>query len=136
MSYKTERPITRQPRGFTLIEVMVALTIFAVSVTALSGTFHSNVRNATYLKTKTLAHWLAQNELVDLRASQVAQNKFPQPTDRRDKREYAGRHWVVRTQVIKTPVAGIHKVEISVGPDTPGEFNAAAIVEGYMSDPN
>lgn len=136
MNSKAAQRTARQSRGFTLIEVMVALTIFAVSVTALSGTFHSNVRNATYLKTKTLAHWLAQNELVDLRARQIAQNAFPQPTDRRDKREYAGRQWVVRTQVSKTPVQGFHKVEISVGPETTGEFSAAAIVEGFLSDPN
>ena len=123
-------------RGFTLVEVMVALAIFAVSITALSGTFHSNVRNAVYLKDKTLAHWLAQNEMVQLRAQLVAANSFPPIGDRRDKREFAGRQWIVRTQVIKNQVNGMNKIEISVGADRPGELNELAILEGYLSDPN
>jgi general secretion pathway protein I len=115
---------------------MVALAIFAVSITALSGTFHSNVRNAVYLKNKTLAHWIAQNEMVQLRAQLIAANSFPAIGDRRDKREFAGRQWIIRTQVIKTPVTGMNKIEISVGADSPGELNELAILEGYLSDPN
>jgi len=52
--------------GFTLIEVMVALTIIAISLGALLSTSGTQAHSATYLKQKTLAHWVAANELAQL----------------------------------------------------------------------
>ena len=52
--------------GFTLIEVLVALAIFAVAGAALSTAIQGNVRNANYLKDKTLANWIANNKMVEL----------------------------------------------------------------------
>ena len=57
---------TTKQSGFTLIEVMVALTIIAISLGALISTSGTQARSATYLKQKTLAHWVAANELAQL----------------------------------------------------------------------
>ena len=42
--------------GFTLIEVMVALTIIAISLGALLSASGTQANSVTYLKEKTLAH--------------------------------------------------------------------------------
>ena len=52
--------------GFTLIEVMAALTIIAISLAALLSTSGTQANSAGYLKQKTLAHWVAANELAQL----------------------------------------------------------------------
>lgn len=102
--------------GFTLIEVLVALAIFALSITALSGTFHSNIYNANRLKDKTLSFWLAQNEMVTLKAQAEGQGKYPPPRTRTDKKRYAGREWVVQTAVAKAPGPfNMLRIDISVG---------------------
>lgn len=61
-------PLTYREKqsGFTLIEVMVALTIIAISLGALLSTSGTQANSASYLKQKTLAHWVAVNELAQL----------------------------------------------------------------------
>ncbi len=106
--------------GFTLIEVLVALAIFAVAVASLSGAIQNNVKNATYLKNKTVAHWIASNKMVEL----LQTGKYPPLTDRVDKVEYAGREWVVNTQVKKQGAEYARGVFISAG------------IQGEEDDPN
>jgi len=64
---------TRQPegaeapeRGFTLLEVMVALAILAVSFTALLGTQSSAVVLTRYINGITIASMLARSKMFDL----------------------------------------------------------------------
>lgn len=55
-------------KGFTLLEVLVAMTILAVALAALikGGSDHS--RNTLYLQERTLAHWAGQNVLAEYEA--------------------------------------------------------------------
>lgn len=50
--------------GFTLVEVLVALAIIAISMSAALSTSGSQARSAGYLKQKTIAHWVAMNEMT------------------------------------------------------------------------
>ncbi len=79
----------KQQTGFTLIEVMVALTIIALSLGALLSTSGSQAVSATYLKQKTLAHWVAVNELTQLRISKT----FPSLGDKKGSTEMANNEW-------------------------------------------
>ena len=51
-------------RGFTLIEVLVALAIVAVALTAGMRALAQSADGATLLKARTLALWVAQNRLA------------------------------------------------------------------------
>jgi general secretion pathway protein I len=48
-------------QGFTLLEVLVALAILAIGLAALIKVSTFNAENASYLRDKTLAHWVAMN---------------------------------------------------------------------------
>jgi general secretion pathway protein I len=61
--------ITRRDSGFTLIEVMVALAIVAISLAAGSRAASSVVDTSQRLSDVVLAQWCADNELVELRIS-------------------------------------------------------------------
>lgn len=119
-------------RGFTLIEVLIALFIFAISATALSVTFQSNVNNARSLKERTFASWIAANKLAEIHATDA----FPPASTRDDKVEFAGSQWLVRTTVAQT-VPGFRKVEIQVAPQSSArDITFSASLIGYVSDPS
>ena len=122
----------RSAAGFTLIEVMVALAIFAVAVAGLSSAMHNNVRNANYLKEKTVANWIANNKMVEIHAA----GDYPPLQDRSDKIEYAGAQWVVNTKIQKTrnENMAIRLIEVSVGMENDGEPNYFATITGLVSD--
>lgn len=51
-------------RGFTLIEILVALSIIAIALGSLIKASGSHTHSASYLKQKTLAHYVAMNEIA------------------------------------------------------------------------
>jgi general secretion pathway protein I len=75
--------------GFTLIEVMVALTIIAISLGALLSTSGTQANSASYLKQKTIAHWVALNELSRIRIS----GEFPDIGNKKDSIKMANHEW-------------------------------------------
>lgn len=59
-------------RGFTLLEVLVALTVLGVALAALVKTGSEHARNTSYLQERTLAHWAGQNLLAEYEAGMRA----------------------------------------------------------------
>lgn len=100
-------------RGFTLIEVMVALSIFAVLAVTLLTRMGDNIRSEEYLQSKTLAAMIAENRLNELR---LAKN-WNALTDKMERIDYAGQSWNVQVNVTDTPNENFRKVDVQVGPD-------------------
>jgi len=97
-----------QPRGFTLLEVLIALAIVALAVGALLGTVTSSASNVIYLKDKTLAEWVALNRLTEIRIAQ----QMPDKGRRTGKVDMAGVRWQWETEVIELPVKGMFRIDV------------------------
>ena len=67
------RRIPRSPRGFTLIEVMVALAIVAVTLGAGMKAAGALADNAQRMIEVTSAQWCAENQLTELRLTKFFQ---------------------------------------------------------------
>ena len=61
----------RRPRGFTLIEVLVALAVVAIALAAGARAAGALTDNAERLQQVTLAQWCADNQLVNLRLART-----------------------------------------------------------------
>ena len=120
-------------RGFTLIEVLVALAIVAIGMAAVMGALTSSANTLSYLRDKTFAQWLALNQIASLRLS----GQQPSTGNSDGDSDFAGRSWHWRQQVVATEVPGVERIDISVRPadlkagDDSGWF---ATVSGIWGD--
>ncbi len=96
--------------GFTLLEVLVALTVIAVALAATIKTTGNATLNAAYLRDKTLADWVAMNQFMDLRARRA----FPNAGSASGTAEMAGREWAWHMQVESFMSDQLRRVEITV----------------------
>jgi general secretion pathway protein I len=103
---------SHQHRGFTLLEVLIALAIVAMSVGALLGTITSSASNVIYLKEKTLAEWVALNRLTEVRIDQ----QMPGKGKRSGNSVMAGMRWEWQEEVTELPIKGMFRVEVRAHP--------------------
>lgn len=102
----------RRPRGFTLIEVLVALAIVTVGMATVLATLTSSADTVAYLRDKTFANWVALNQIALVRIS----GQVP-PTGKSDgDTDFAGRKWHWQQQVNTTAVPGMVRMDVSVRP--------------------
>ena len=113
-------------KGFTLIEVMIALSIFAVMAAAISRTASQNADITLYLEEKTLASFVAENELNKLKIK-----GYPPAIQRKDSTEMAGREWHVTTKVEDTQLPNFRRIEVQVAKITDKE-NPLVSLTGFM----
>jgi general secretion pathway protein I len=98
-------------RGFTLVEVLVALIVVAMGLAALMVAVSGTARTSGYLRDKTLAQWIAVNRLSDVRLN--SNNKFAQNTDTAEL-NFAGRTWHYDTKYFDTSIATMKRVVVRV----------------------
>lgn len=99
--------------GFTLIEVMVALAVIALGLAAVIKTVTSTTNNTIYLRDKTFAYWVAQNQLAELEVEETSPAKGF--TDGEEK--LAGLTWYWTRKVDATEDPDTNRVEVSVRKD-------------------
>jgi len=102
----------RVRRGFTLVEVLVALTIVAVALMASLRATASMSTSALDLRQRTLALWSAENRLAQIRI----QGEFPNQGRRSFDCSQAEVQLVCDEDVFATPNPQFRRVEISVYP--------------------
>ena len=78
--------VRRLQSAFTLIEVMLAMAIFAIAGVALLGAAQNNFMNLSQLEQKTIAGWVASNQLT---ASSLDKT-WPPKNNRKGQVEMAG----------------------------------------------
>src|SRR6185312_12994593 len=85
--------------GFTLVEILVALAVLAVALTAGMRAVAQSADAATLLKQRTLALWVAQNRL----ASAQLETAWPAPGKRDGAAAQANTNFVWRETISSTP---------------------------------
>lgn len=103
-------PRQRSETGFTLIEVMVALTIFAFCAVSMHFVLSQSVDSFAKIERKSFASWIAENQLAELRLEE----KLPAARETKTDVEFAGREWEVKTQIANTEDPNMRRVEVTV----------------------
>lgn len=113
--------------GFTLIEVLIALAILAIALSASMRTLHLATDSAADTRSRTLASWIAQNRLAELQARRL----FPPAGTSNGDLEYAGQRFAWQQTIADTPNPAFRRVELRV--TLPGNDHALASLTGYLA---
>jgi len=110
MSNELKKSIKAFSKGFTLIEVMLAMAIFSIAGIALLSAADNNFKNLTHLEQKVLANWVASNQLVTATLDQT----WPPKNNKKGTVEMAGQEWFWLRKVIKTENKDMRSVVIEI----------------------
>ncbi|WP_157995581.1 type II secretion system minor pseudopilin GspI [Peristeroidobacter soli] len=119
--------IRRLTAGFTLIEVLVALIVVGLGMLAVIQTVSQTANNTAYIRDKTIAHWIAMNQLTQVRL----QPNAPAIDKTSDEVKMAGREWRWTMEVKQTPVESIRRIEVNVRPSDAPEKSSMAYITGF-----
>lgn len=97
-------------KGFTLIEILVAVAILAIALAATSRSASLATDAALETRQRLLATWAAQNRVAELRARRV----FPGAATTRLSAEQAGLALTIEETVSETPNPSIRRVDLVV----------------------
>ena len=101
----------RKLKAFTLLEVMVALVVIAVTMGAIITSAGSSAAVASRLKEKTVASWVAQNQIALYRAKKIW---TANTSTRTGKVKMLDIEWNWTMKVDKTENDRIHRIDVNV----------------------
>ncbi|MGF1725852.1 type II secretion system minor pseudopilin GspI [Photobacterium nomapromontoriensis] len=96
----------------TLLEVLVALAVFAVAALSVINAVNQHINTLSYLEEKTFAAMVADNELAKVRLS----GEIPTSV-KRGKSELAGREWYWSIKSTKTADGYLRALDVTVTTD-------------------
>jgi general secretion pathway protein I len=104
----------RGARGFTLLEVLVALSVLAIAMAAVARAASTSIGHVEAMRARTLADWVAQNRL----ALHTARSDWLAVGKQNGEEVQAGRRFLWREEVIATPNPTMRRIVVSVSAAT------------------
>lgn len=121
---------TGSAKGFTLIEVLVAMTILAVGVSALVVSAAASTQRAETLRTREIARWVASNALAEWQAVPG----WPDVGTTNTEVEMVQQRWFVRTRTQRVADADLRRLDIEVRAERDTESYLYSVT-GFVGNP-
>ncbi len=120
--------------GFTLLEVLVALVIVAFGMGAVLAALSSSADNISSLREKTVAQWVAMNQIADARLNS---NPPKRGVSEGDVKNFGGIDWHWRQDVMAVEmVPGLMEIAVRVRRATPGSSRSSSSSGSPTASPN
>lgn len=113
--------------GFTLVEVLAALLIVSLGMMGVIQAVSQTVGNTSYLRDKTLAHWVAMNRLTEVRLA----GSPPNGETSSGTTDMAGQQWRWTMEVKPTELDSMVRIDISVARDGADKKSSLATITGF-----
>ena len=118
----------RRDRGFTLIEVLVAIGIAAIGLAAVLAVVTNSAGNAGSQRTRTLASWVALNQITRTRLG----TSLPAADVTKGDVEYANLKWKWEQNVTQTDVPNIRRIDVRVRLADDADDATRVTVSGFV----
>ena len=122
-------PGRHRQAGFTLLEVMVALVVVALALTAVAASMSQMLDAAGTMRERTFASWIALNKIAEMRLANVV----PKVSETTGEVDYAGSTWGWRAVVSETGVENLFRLDVTV--THAGSDDAIRTETGFIGEP-
>jgi general secretion pathway protein I len=124
--------LRRRIGGFTLLEVLVALAVLALTMGAVIKAVGGYTSNQAYLRDRTLATWVARNVLVE----QQVEDAWPSVGEIKGTTESGGREWRWLGTVSQTDEEDLRRLDVEVRPIDAEDSEPIAVLSGFLRRPD
>lgn len=121
--------MTRRQHGFTLVEVMVALSIVALSLMGIAASMNQMIDAANTMRERTYASWIAQNKIAELRLA----NAQAEVSSTSGEIDYANTTWVWSADISETGIEGFFRIDVAIS--LAGSEYIIRTVTGFIGEP-
>jgi general secretion pathway protein I len=97
-------------KGFTLIEVMIALSVVAIGLMATLKAINQEISGSSITQNKMIALWLLQNKMTEIRLNSA----LPNIGSNQGNQMLLNQTWQWQTNTKATANEKIRKVEVSI----------------------
>jgi general secretion pathway protein I len=113
--------------GFTLMEVMVALSIIAIAMSAIISVSSSHTNNASYLRDKTFSYWIASDLITEIQIK----HEWPPTGITTGEANQLGQDWQWQMEIKQTPDESVNVIKVKAGLADRDGYSAT--VTGYLA---
>lgn len=122
----------RHSPGFTLLEVLIALAVLALSMSAAIKAVADYTNNQSYLRDRTLAMWVARNVLIEYQV----RKEWPKVGELKGSSEMGNREWRWLAVVSQTEEQELRRLDVEVYPiDSEDDESPVSILSGFLVQP-
>jgi len=114
--------------GFLLIEVLVAVAILAIALSAVTYAIMQSIDTTAALRDRAIAMWVAQDRI----ALHRMRRDWPRTRTTSGTSELGGRTWQWQEKVATTPVPRLRRIEVEVSSDDKADVLARLV--GFVRD--
>lgn len=118
-------------KGFTLIEVLLALAIIAIALTAILKATAQNIENTQRVKEKTISHWIAMQGVSMIQLGLIQINPSQESTQ---VTTMLNQKWYWRAKINSTPIKSMQQINISVSQKQAGPFREELSAFRYLGE--
>jgi len=121
----------KQAAGMTLIEVLIALAIIAISLTAVIKAASQNIRGTNYLQNKSIALWVGQEIIGEVQLGVIKLGDSRD--DEANSFTMLGQDWYWRAEDKATGNPRINQIRVRVYAREPDDEDAVPLIDldGY-----
>jgi len=119
-------------RGFTLLEVLIALTVLALSMGAIIKSTGDYTGNESWLRDRTLATWVARNVLVQFQVERT----WPEVGERKGTQDMGRREWRWLARVSQTEERELRRLDVEVYLLDADDDEPVTVLSGFLMQPS